>query len=245
MKFLAYILMILIFFSCEPLHKKKHDRYSIKIVINSNYLEYIDLPMVSKVYDDSLYYDSVNNQSIYYFDSLKDKEVPVTIFSILTDGYHEIIHLNKDTTILFDTSQLAGFQTGDPGKMKSLSSTPFDTIYIGQKLVGCFVGYTEKVIIVNQHEKYKITYQENGRRGFDTTMYIPNSLFSPYFSLFISEARKQLPVTSKEGSFPFRLSTTSKKIYIRKGNDVYALLDDDEWKGYDKFKKSLGIRGGS
>jgi hypothetical protein len=240
MKTLLYISTLLFLVSCGSKQKSRKE-IKLKVAVNSTLRKYLDYPSIPYKLDDSVYYDSLNNQTISVFDSLTNRKTPITIFSILTDDFCKTIYLQSDTTVLFDTTKFSNFTIGDPKDFLSLTTPNFDTIYIGQKVVGCFGGYTEKTVLLKSDKGVKINYKRNNTPDLDLETVIPDSIFNRIFNSFVIKAKKIFP--DKAGGLTFlHMSTTSIDTYIRKGNTIYVLPDLYDWKGYDEFKKSIGIR---
>jgi hypothetical protein len=240
MKTLLYISALLFLVSCSRTQKTRKD-IKLEVAVNSNFRKYLDYPNIPYKRDDSVYYDSVHNRTISVFDSLTNRKTPVTIFSILSDDFCRTIDLQTDTVVLFDTAQYSNFTMGNPKDFISLTTTGFDTIYIGQKVIGCFGGYTEKTVLLKRGKEVKISYKRNNMPDLDFETIIPDSLFNIHFNSFVIKAKKIFPV--KSGGFTIlHFSTTTIDTYIRKGNTVYVLPDLYDWKGYYNFKKSIGIK---
>jgi hypothetical protein len=231
------ILFLLFLVSCNQT-KTNRQKSNLRVVVNSNYRQYLWYPSINRQAKDSNYYDSIKNVTITQFDSLKNGKIEVFIFSLLTDNFEQRFDLNKDTIISFDTALYSSFnKTNNLKEFSGLASNLSDTIYIGQKVVGCFGGEIEKLKILKQKDnKFKIEYSNSKNQS----SIVIDSLFYKHFEDFLSKAKAIFP--DKENGLTFiNLSTTSIDTYIRKGNNVLEFPDIYDWKGYDDLKKQIGI----
>jgi hypothetical protein len=231
------ILIFLFFVSCNHT-KTNRQKSNLRVVVNSNYRQYLWYPSINRQANDSTYYDSIKNITITQFDSLKNGKIEVSIFSLLTDDFEQKFDLNKDTIFSFDTTLYSSFKkTNNLKEFSGLVANLSDTIYIGQKIVGCFGGEIEKLKILKQKDnKFKIEYSNSKNQK----SIVIDSLFYKHFEDFLSKAKKIFP--DKENGLTFiHLSTTSIDTYIRNGSNVLEFPDVYDWKGYDDFKKQIGI----
>ncbi len=239
MKTLIYLSSLFFIFSCDPRHKEKRN-FKLQVAVNSNFRKYLDYPSIPFKRDDSVFYDSVQNQMISVFNSLHKGKTAVRIFSLLTEDYQNTIELQSDSIISFDTTFYSNFTIGDPKYFLNLASSNTNKIFIGQNVSGCFGGYYEKIVIQKDDKFYYVNYRRNNSPELNYKTIIADSLFNRHYNLFISKANKLFP-TKFDGWIVENLSTTSIDTYIRVGNIIYELPDIYDWKGYEEFKKSIGI----
>jgi hypothetical protein len=237
MRPLIFISLLLFLFACNQTLGKKQ-KSNLKIAINANYTKYLNYPAIQTKLSDSIYYDSIHNQTIFNFDSLRKGEINVFIFSLLTKDIEQKIDLEKDTTIYFDTTFFFNLKNTKSIKdFRTLTSNSSDTIYIGQKVVGCFGGAIEKIEIYKSYKGYNIHYSGFNKQNIE----ISDSLFNRFYSHFLNESKKLFP--DKIGGLTFiHLSTTHIDTYLRQGNNILEFPDLYGWEGYVNFKKDIGIK---
>jgi len=211
----------------------------LKIAVNANYRKYLWYPVLQINAEDSSYYDSIQKLIISKYDSLRNGKITVSIFSLLTTDFERKIDLQKDTTIYFDTTLYSSFKnTKNIKEFRTLTSNNLDTIYIGQKVVGCFGSSIEKIKIYKQVSKYNVVYCDY--RSENQNLVISDSLFSKVYLMFLNESQKLFP--DKVGGLTFEhMSTTRIDTYIRQGNNILEFPDVYNWGGYYNFKKGIGI----
>ena len=216
MKTSISILTLVLVLSCSQTKTDKQ-KFNLKVSVNSNYRQYLWYPSISLQVKDSTFYDSTKNSTITQFDSLKNGKVQVSIFSILTDNFEPILDLQKDTIIYFDTALYSSFKKiNDFKTFSNLASNISDTIYIGQKVVGCFGGEIEKLKIIKQTgNKFKIEYSNSK----NISAVIIDSLFENHLADFLSKSKSLFP-DKENGLTLTHFSTTRIDTYIRIGKNV-------------------------
>jgi hypothetical protein len=246
MKFIIYSSLLLLF-ACDTSQVKKHsqskqqnDRLKLQVAVNANFYKYLDYPATTNDRFGSIEYDSVSNHTTFTFDTLQNSKVKINIFSLLTNDFEKEFRLLTDTTIYFDTTQYAGFKLGDPKTFLSLKEADADTLFIGQKMRGCFAGSTEKIIITRLTNVRQIIYRENYNTAADYSINIPDSAFSKSFRKFIINTQKRFQASS-DGWSGLNSSTTRYSTFIRKGAIIYEIPDFNDWEDYDNFKRAIGI----
>ncbi|MFT3844958.1 MAG: hypothetical protein QM725_07900 [Lacibacter sp.] len=237
MRTLIYILLLFVLASCNQINNNRH-KSNLQIAVNSDYEKYLWYPSINRQAKDSSFYDSLKNFTVTQFDSLKNGKVQISIYSLLTDNYENTIDLNKDTLIVFDTTLYHKLKkTNNINQFKALTRNMKDTIFIGQKVVGCFGGEIEKAKIYKTKEnKYVIEYSNSKNQS---STFIDNS-FERHFEEFLEKSKALFPDKANWLTFA-HLSTTHIDTYIRQGNYVLEFPDLYDWKGYDNFKNQLGI----
>ena len=240
MRILISISSLFFLFACNQADIKKQ-KSKLQIAIDANYRKYLDYPFTQMKDGDSVYYDSIRNQTISVFDSLRNGKIDLFIFSLLTNDIEQKINLQKDTTIYFDTTLYSNFKTKRNlnGFMNFLDKK-IDTLFIGQKVIGCYGGSIEKIIICKSIDGYNITYKESYNNGKIQNLSISDTLFNRHYFHFLKESKKFFPEKNGDLTF-FNLSTTHINTYIRQGSDILEFPDLYDWKGYEHFKKDLGI----
>ncbi len=218
--------------------KNNKQKSTLKISVNSNYRPFLWYPSINRQIRDSTFYDSLKNVTVTQFDSLKNGKTQVYIFSLLTDDFEKQFDLQNDTTINFDTTQYSKLTIlNDYKKFTQLIKSSEDTIFIGQKVVGCFGGEIEKSkIYKNKENKYVIEYSNSKSHNLS----IIDSSFDRHFEEFLTKSKALFP--EKENWLTFvHLNTTHIDTYIRQGTYVLEYPDLYDWKGYDNFKKQIGV----
>lgn len=220
------------------IQKLNMQKSNIQVAVNSNYRQYLWYPSIYPQAKDSTFFDSIKNVTITQFDSLSNGEIEVSVFSMLTDNFEERVELEKDTIITFDAAIYSRFnKVNTAEEFFQLSPNLSDTIYLGQKIVGCFGGEIEKIKISKQRDNnFRIEYSNAGNQKF----IFFDRLFQKHFQDFIAQARAFFPKT-ENGFTITNLSTTRFDRYIRNGNNILKLPDFSDWKGYDDFKIRIGI----
>ena len=163
---------------------------------------------------------------------------------MLTDNFYKEIDPEKDSIVYFDSTLYCNFKIGQIEEVKWLTLDYYDTLYLGEKMSGCFYSSIEKVMIFRNKtantKSYKVVYEKDGNNSRTQTNNITDSTIKKTFKNFIDDCMA-LNKQTENGLYSF--STNSKRIYIRKKNIIYELPDIGgiNWKGYDSFKMKMGI----
>jgi hypothetical protein len=242
MKTINYILALFFLMSCSAKNERKQIKYSqINIIVDSAVHEFLDWPAVNDAHFCKTIYDPVQKQTISTFDSIRNGKAKISIFSLLTPDLMEVVYLKSDTSFSYPTQAYSNFTKVDPEKISDLSIVNSDSLYIAQKIVGCFGGHTEKIIVTKLDKKYQLLYTRNGDSMATTTKIISDTLFGKYFNKFIKSCKILFPKPVNGNIMLSNLSTTSINTYIRQNNIIYALPDFYTWEGYNTFKNDTGI----
>jgi hypothetical protein len=245
MKTLIYILILISFCSCNNTNRKNkviaEKYFSLRVATNANLIEYLDYPEISSPIRDQIIYDSVSHKTISIFNGVRSGPISVSIFSLLTNSFKKIVDLQNDTVISFDSTLYSNFTTGNVKDLLSLPGSKADTFFIGQKMIGCFGGHAEKMVIIKVDQGYEISYSRNGSNFLNEKKIAADSLFNKHFRDYIFGFRKFL--SNKSDTVNILLfSTTRYHTYIRNGNTIYQLPEIDYNEAYSEFKKNTGIK---
>jgi hypothetical protein len=253
MRILFFALLLFFNISCMNRHhdkkiseeKKSTGHSSITVSIKYDLEKYLGYPRVGKEYVSSLSYDSITRIKTFRYNRVNNGSVPVSIFSILTDGVTSNLYLQKDTSISFDSSQYAGFTIIERADKSISSNLGADTIYVGQKINGCFAESAEKIVIYKAGDKYRISY-EAIYSGFDSytacDLTMARNPFDQAFEKFVRNSKQIIHRHGKYTEIVVSGSTNITDTYIRVGNIIYELPEVEGSEAYNEFRKAIGIK---
>ena len=200
------------------------------------------------VSDDTCYYDSAARQTIYRFHGPQNTQQKIYIFSLVDQNFEMDLIPNADTTININSTTCQHLTKGKLDSLPNLTIHENDTLFITQKVAGCFVDYREKLMIIKQNDYYKLEYRNTDPDFIVSSRMLPES-FKGQFQRFLNNLKDFLikyelinyhPKNNLRHVF-FGLSTNTATLFFRKGKTVYEVPIDDKLSAFKDFKTQMGI----
>jgi hypothetical protein len=253
------VLLAIVLVGCQtekPYRTKRHIK--LEIVTNTNLFHRLNEPIVCNSGNIKSWcdHDTIKNITIWKFDSLLNESTQIRIFSLLTPDFNKTIDLQKDTQIIFDSTEYTSLKQGN---IAELSTMPIsDTLYFSLVISGCFMLDFQKVTVQKsvKENSVLIHYQETRNPQKDTLIKMSNLLFIQQYSSFILKSSQKpkldesIKLKGKKGknilliSSPCTASMNHYYPFIRNRNTIYDLYGNNpcSYEFYNDFIKSLGIK---
>jgi len=227
MKSYIYIFLIVLLGSC------KHKEFST-VKISANDTDYLfEVPRSKgKLFELPEY-----NDGFYEYKNIPNGRNTFVSFSLLAEDIEKTFDLQDDLTLNMQELYPRFTKSDDPnlGNINSIE----DTIYIGRYVSGCYVQLSEKLVLLKKDDKIHIAYfRLNNHWANYKYSLVKDTLYNLYFRRFMFECRQQYGAPLEK----ILNSTTSHKMYIRKGNKYYEIPDVTDWTGFNNLLKDLGVR---
>lgn len=232
-----FLTIVTLFYSCNNYESQK--KYQVKLIVDKGFSEYLDFPNIDKNQGDSMIYDSINMNFIFYFNNIAEGLNEITFVSYISDNYQKVIDIHCDTTLKLKINLTDKLEIGNIKDLKNFEIGS-DTVYISHNTVYCIGGgKIEKFKIYKSKNDYCLEYFEKEIKRDGSTKYLKvmrDSTIKTHIDKVI------IDYISGDSFF---CGTTYTYPFVRKGNFVYKFSQQDlkQLESFNDLKHEIGLQG--